>query len=60
MRIRNGWLYCDCGKKVIPVNKDTTMINPDLLCKLCGKKLKPTIINGRLYLPVPIEPRDTD
>ena len=51
MYIRDGWLYCDCGKAVTPVEENTTLINPDLLCKRCKRHLRPTIINGRIYTP---------
>ena len=53
MCIRDGWLWCGCGKKIVPIYGNTTMINPDLLCKRCGEHLTPTIINGRLYFPEP-------
>lgn len=43
------WYKCPyCGKKIIPINSNTTIISAELYCRGagCKKKLYPTVING--------------
>lgn len=47
--IKDGWYYCPVcrKKKVQPVEKETTIKNASLFCKMCGNSSYPVIENGK-------------
>jgi len=45
--IKNGYYYCDCGKKLQTVDEKTTVI-ANLYCRHCKSYSKVLIINGEL------------
>lgn len=46
LRIANGWLVCECGRKIVRVYPDTSAANLEVFCRYCKRKFKVDISRG--------------
>lgn len=49
LRVVNGWIICECGKKLQRISPDTEAENLDLWCRYCKRPHKVNIHRGECF-----------